>query len=257
VINPEAESFFLARSAHDEVGVALIEALKPLGEYELRGQPGSYKSPYAVTRDTVFCGAADMTSMYFRLSPADRAIAIATGAVAAQIGPDWVRIELFRPRWPKPDCAHWALRAYVYAREGEAGTGRASPPPGPYRDIATCLHLEQDSSVTVHESGDAFWHKLSSGALPQLDRGRLATAYEFSEDWTTWEIHPAGEEVVMLLSGRAEFVLERGGGEERILLNEPGQFILVPRATWHTANTAEPTRMYFITPGEGTHHRPR
>ena len=35
--NPDAEAFFLARSARDDVGVLLIDALKPLGEYELCG----------------------------------------------------------------------------------------------------------------------------------------------------------------------------------------------------------------------------
>jgi hypothetical protein len=116
--NPEAESFFMARSAHDEVGVALLAALKPLGEYELRGDLGRYKSPCAVTRDTVFCGAAGMHDTFFRLAPRDRDVALKTGAdPAPEIGADWVRIALFRPDWPKPDLAHWAMRAYVFARE--------------------------------------------------------------------------------------------------------------------------------------------
>ena len=118
VLNPEAERFFLSRSAHDGVGTALMESLKPLGEYELRGELRQYKSPYAVTVNIVFCGAADMSDTYFRLAPSDREIALATGGEAAELGADWVRIRLFRPRWPKPDLAHWALRAYDYARTG-------------------------------------------------------------------------------------------------------------------------------------------
>jgi hypothetical protein len=118
VVNPEAEQFFLSRSAHDEVGTALLESLKPLGEYELRGELRQYKSPYAVTANTVFCGAAGMTDTYWRLARSDREIALASGAEAAVLGADWVRIALFRPNWPKPDLAHWALRAYSYARTG-------------------------------------------------------------------------------------------------------------------------------------------
>jgi hypothetical protein len=116
--NPEAESFFLARSARDDAGVALIESLKRLGECELLGELRIYKSPYAVTKNIVFCGAAGTSDTFWRLSPADHAIALATGAVQAEIGPEWVRIPLFRPNWPKPDLAHWALRAYDYARTG-------------------------------------------------------------------------------------------------------------------------------------------
>jgi hypothetical protein len=118
MLNPEAEKFFLARSARDEVGTALLESLKPLGEYEVMGDLRNYKSPYAVTADQVFCGAAGMADTFWRLSPKDQSIAIATGAEPADIGPEWVRITLFRPDWPKPDLAHWALKAYRFARTG-------------------------------------------------------------------------------------------------------------------------------------------
>jgi len=94
----------------------LLEALKPLGEYEVRGELRIYKSPYASTKGIVFCGAAGTSDTFWRLAPADREIALATGAEEAEIGPDWVRIELFRPNWPNPDLHHWAVRAYDFAR---------------------------------------------------------------------------------------------------------------------------------------------
>ena len=53
------------------------------------------------------------------------------------------------------------------------------------------------------------------------------------------------------------FVLEREGGRhETVELSRPGSFVLVPRGTWHTARTDEPTRMLSVTDGEGTTHRP-
>jgi hypothetical protein len=118
LLNPEAEAFFLARSARDEVGTALLESLKRLGEYEVRGALQAYKSPYALTANRVFCGAAGMADTYWRLRPADLAIALATGAQTCELGAEWARIALFRPDWPRPDLAHWALRAYDYARTG-------------------------------------------------------------------------------------------------------------------------------------------
>ena len=118
--NPEAESFFLARSARDEVGSALIHEVKTLGDYELRGNLRQYKSPYAVTAGLVFCGAAGMFDAFVRLSAADRTIALATGATPADdLGPEWVCITLFRHDWPKPDLNHWVRRAYDYARTGQ------------------------------------------------------------------------------------------------------------------------------------------
>ena len=47
--NPEAEAFFQSRSARDEVGSALIESLKKCGEYDVRGDLRTCRSPYAVT----------------------------------------------------------------------------------------------------------------------------------------------------------------------------------------------------------------
>ena len=76
------------------------------------------------------------------------------------------------------------------------------------------------------------------------------SAFSFDSDWDTWEMHPAGDEIVCLLSGRASFELEGRGhvGE----LTRPGEFLIVPRGAWHTAHTTVPTTMLFITPGEGT-----
>jgi quercetin dioxygenase-like cupin family protein len=41
-------------------------------------------------------------------------------------------------------------------------------------------------------------------------------------------------------------------GDECVRLSEPGTFVIVPKNTWHTARIHAPTRMLFVTPGEGT-----
>jgi hypothetical protein len=119
LLNLEAEVFFLSRSARDDVGKEFMDSLKVLGVYEVRGDLGSYKSPYAVTANVVFGGAAGMSHVFYRLGPEDVEIALRTGAERAEIGPEWVRIELFRADWPKVDLVHWARRAYMFAREGK------------------------------------------------------------------------------------------------------------------------------------------
>jgi mannose-6-phosphate isomerase-like protein (cupin superfamily) len=68
--------------------------------------------------------------------------------------------------------------------------------------------------------------------------------------------HPAGDELVCLLSGRVTMVLDRGGMEERVALDKPGEYVLVPQGTWHTARTEVATNMLFVTPGEGTQNKP-
>lgn len=83
----------------------------------------------------------------------------------------------------------------------------------------------------------------------------LVSSFEFDADWSTWEKHPEGDEVVMLLSGAATLVLDLDGDHRSIVLETPGSYVVVPRGIWHTARTNQPTRMLFITPGEGTLNR--
>ncbi|MGK2914311.1 MAG: hypothetical protein ACSLE5_07625, partial [Porticoccaceae bacterium] len=94
----------------------------------------------------------------------------------------------------------------------------------------------------VYEELDARFDSFKSHVLVAL--------FAFDTDWPTWEIHPAGDEIVVLLSGRATLLLKTAEGEQQAPLSEPGSYVVVPRNTWHTAKIAEQTRMLFITPGE-------
>lgn len=42
---------------------------------------------------------------------------------------------------------------------------------------------------------------------------QLVSCHSFSEDWSNWEIHPNGDEVVMLLSGKVTLVLGKDAGQ--------------------------------------------
>ena len=86
---------------------------------------------------------------------------------------------------------------------------------------------------------------------------RLVATFCAHADWTTWEIHPAGEELVVLLSGCVDMLIDRGGTIETVRLDAPGRYAIIPRDSWHTANVHEPTRMLFIPPGAGTRHADR
>jgi mannose-6-phosphate isomerase-like protein (cupin superfamily) len=83
----------------------------------------------------------------------------------------------------------------------------------------------------------------------------LVAMHDFKSNWPTWEKHPAGDEIVVLLSGVATMTLRRKSGDESVRLTEPGSYLVVPKDTWHTALISERTRMLFITPGEGTENR--
>lgn len=120
----------------------------------------------------------------------------------------------------------------------------------------TYLHVQDGGTTLPWPVTETFWQELGSGAWPQLAQGRLLSAYSFSEPWAVWERHPAGEELVLLLSGAATLVLEEAHGEREILLQAVGAYVLVPKDVWHTARTTVPTTLLFLTPGAGTEHRP-
>jgi mannose-6-phosphate isomerase-like protein (cupin superfamily) len=85
--------------------------------------------------------------------------------------------------------------------------------------------------------------------------GRLVCVMEQDATWDGWERHPAGEEVVFLISGRVDVVQELAGAEHVVELR-PGEAMVNPANVWHTARVHEPGLALFITPGEGTEHRP-
>jgi len=91
------------------------------------------------------------------------------------------------------------------------------------------------------------------------DEGRLVSLYRFAASWDSWEMHPAGEELVLCLSGRMALAQEFPDGRvERATLG-PGDYAVNPPGVWHTADigAGEEATALFITSGRGTEHRPR
>ena len=90
-----------------------------------------------------------------------------------------------------------------------------------------------------------------------LDEGRIVSLFRFEESWTSWEMHPAGEEVVCCLQGHMTLHQELPGGRRETYELRPGEYAINPRGAWHTADADEPVVALFITAGKGTAHRPR
>ncbi len=119
--------------------------------------------------------------------------------------------------------------------------------------LATFVHLPDGPEATPLPVTPDFWEKLAQRR--ELGAGRLVSAYRFAEDWTSWERHPAGDELVVQLAGAMDFVVEEGGAARTIALRGRGALV-VPRGAWHTARVLEPSEAIFVTRGEGTEHRP-
>lgn len=117
----------------------------------------------------------------------------------------------------------------------------------------TYLHLDNAGGAVPIQVTPAFWQDLMSGKTRY--EGRLVIAGDLAEDMNQWEMHPAGEELLLCHSGRFEVLLETPAGEERFALG-PGEAFVVPRGAWHRVLVREPGRLLFVTWGEGTRHRP-
>jgi quercetin dioxygenase-like cupin family protein len=118
---------------------------------------------------------------------------------------------------------------------------------------STFVVLHPDHSSTPVELTPTLYDELERRFDGFKDRV-LVSCYSFDADWPVWERHPAGDEIVCLLSGRVSLVLD--GASAPVELRDAGAFVIVPKGTWHTAKTTVPTTMLFVTPGAGTEHKP-
>ena len=100
--------------------------------------------------------------------------------------------------------------------------------------------------------GDYVVRHASDGA-----EGRLVSAHHFAESWDSWEMHPAGDEVVLCLAGEITLIEEHADGSTARVTLGAGHYAVIPPGTWHTADVAQAAHCLFITAGVGTQHRPR
>ena len=125
----------------------------------------------------------------------------------------------------------------------------------PAFDLATTyVQLDDGPRALAVEVDDEFWQTIDRRS--ELQGGRLVSRFHNAQDWDIWEMHPAGDEVVCLLSGAMDVVLDEPDGE-RVVALEAGRTCIVPRGVWHRAIVREPGDTLHITRGEGTQHRPR
>jgi mannose-6-phosphate isomerase-like protein (cupin superfamily) len=90
-----------------------------------------------------------------------------------------------------------------------------------------------------------------------MDEGRLVSLFRFEESWDSWEMHPAGDEVVCVVQGHLTLHQELPDGSRQSHDLGPGEYAINPPGTWHTADAEGPVVALFITVGKGTAHRPR
>ena len=88
--------------------------------------------------------------------------------------------------------------------------------------------------------------------------GRLVSLHTFDADWSEWEMHPVGSELVLCLAGRLRLHQEDPDGATTTVTIGPHEAIVNQPGVWHTADVVEgPATALFVTAGAGTRHRVR
>jgi mannose-6-phosphate isomerase-like protein (cupin superfamily) len=121
------------------------------------------------------------------------------------------------------------------------------------------LHLGLGATVLAQPAmtGMEWYEGYAARAAADGAEGRLVSMYRFSESWTMWEMHPAGDELVVCTDGVITLHQEHSDGSTAIVTLGPGDYVINPPGCWHTADVEGEATALFITAGMGTEHRPR
>lgn len=121
------------------------------------------------------------------------------------------------------------------------------------------LHLGLGATATVQPpfTGMAWYDDYIKRTAADGKEGRLVSAHRFTASWDAWEMHPAGDEVVICLEGQMTLHQEMADGQRVTVTLRAGEYAINPRGCWHTADVVGEAAALFITAGLGTEHRPR
>jgi hypothetical protein len=117
----------------------------------------------------------------------------------------------------------------------------------------TYVQLLDDGAAACIPVDASFWGAIERRT--ELHAGRLVGLFEMHDSPDHREVHPNGDELLILMSGSLDVVLETREGEQRIPLRGRGACV-VPRGVWHGQVVHAPSLLMFITPGAGTQHSP-
>ena len=111
------------------------------------------------------------------------------------------------------------------------------------------------STIGLHRDGSTSVVPNGNGGPRRID-GYVIGAPEISETPRhNGEMHPDADEVLFLISGSVDVLLELDDGEQTLELTA-GDACIVPKGIWHRIRRREPSRLIHVTPGPGGESRP-
>jgi len=125
----------------------------------------------------------------------------------------------------------------------------------PFNLSSVFVHLKNSGDAETVALTPAFWRDSSSG---KHTYDRLLGVFEFrsAEDLhsSMQEMHPEADELLFLVSGAIDLILDEANGE-RIVSVETGEAAIVPRGVWHRLVMREPGKLLFVNSRTGMQGR--
>ncbi len=101
--------------------------------------------------------------------------------------------------------------------------------------------------------------------VPFSERGRVQSDWiigirafrdSTSVHGSHWERHPRGDEMLTVLQGCIDVVLDTPLEETRLHV-DAGHSLVVPQGCWHRLEVVQPGQLLFVTPATDSEHRQR
>jgi mannose-6-phosphate isomerase-like protein (cupin superfamily) len=117
------------------------------------------------------------------------------------------------------------------------------------------VHLRDGGDAGRVELTPAFWRQSASG---KKQHDRIVGVFEFKTasdlHSSMQEMHPEADEVIYLVSGAIDLILDESGGE-RIVSLQAGEASIVPRGVWHRLVMRKPGKLLFVNSRTGMQGR--
>jgi mannose-6-phosphate isomerase-like protein (cupin superfamily) len=118
-----------------------------------------------------------------------------------------------------------------------------------------CIYLARNGAMRAHAKTAEFF--MNTGHRPELMDGLTLALFHANNPhdvhYPIWEMHPRGDELLILASGSLSVEL-RGGEIERTVPLAPHAAFIVSAGVWHRLIVHEPSVLIAITPRHNTVH---
>lgn len=120
----------------------------------------------------------------------------------------------------------------------------------------TLLYLDANQSIRSYAKQFEFFRKAQQDSELADSFTLVLFEVQSAEDvhYPIWEMHPEGDELLILISGSLSIEFDDQAITQEMLLLPQTAFV-VPAGSWHRIEVNEPSMLLAVTPRHGTLHK--